>query len=262
VVGLGTLINTATVLIGGMVGIAMGDRIPDRVRLIVVQVIGMVTIGLGLSDLLKTHNMVFPLLGMVFGAVIGEVLRIEDRLEGIGEVIRKRFAKRQDPGPFISGFVTATLLFCIGPLTILGAIQDASGETPQLYIIKGTLDGFMSVIFGAIHGVGVLFSAVSVFVVQGTLTLFGTQLDSLLNDRMRIELFATGGLAVMAIGLNSAGHQKDSFGFAASRLDCDSGIGSALRGQYGSAEIAKHVWKVCAQDRCAGNCASFFCSCK
>ena len=201
-VGLGTLINTATVLIGGMAGIAMGDKIPDRVRLIVVQVIGMVTIGLGLSDLLKTHNMVFPLLGMVFGAVIGEALRIEDRLEGIGEVIRKRFAKRQDPGPFISGFVTATLLFCIGPLTILGAIQDASGETPQLYIIKGTLDGFMSVIFGAIHGVGVLFSAVSVFVVQGTLTLFGTQLDSLLNDRMRIELFATGGLAVMAIGLN------------------------------------------------------------
>jgi uncharacterized membrane protein YqgA involved in biofilm formation len=190
------------VLIGGTVGIAMGDKIPERVRIIVVQVIGMLTLGLGLSDLLKTHNMVFPLLGMVIGAVIGEVLRIEDRLEGIGEVIRKRFAKRQEPGPFISGFVTATLLFCIGPLTILGAIQDASGATPQLYIIKGTLDGFMSVIFGAIHGVGVLFSAVSVFLVQGTLTLFGTQLDSLLNDRMRIELFATGGIAVMAIGLN------------------------------------------------------------
>jgi uncharacterized membrane protein YqgA involved in biofilm formation len=202
VIGLGTLINTATVLVGGTVGIAMGNKIPDRVRTIVVQVIGMLTIGLGLSDLLKTHNMVFPLLGMVFGAVIGEVLRIEDRLEGIGEIIRKRFAKRQDPGPFISGFVTASLLFCIGPLTILGAIQDASGATPQLYIIKGTLDGFMSVIFGAIHGVGVLFSAVSVFIVQATLTLFGTSLDSLLNDRMRVELFATGGLAVMAIGLN------------------------------------------------------------
>ena len=201
-IGLGTLINTATVLVGGSVGIAMGNKIPERVRIIVVQVIGMLTIGLGLSDLLKTHNMVFPLLGMVFGAVIGEVMRIEDRLEGLGEVIRKRFAQRQDPGPFISGFVTASLLFCIGPLTILGAIQDASGATPQLYIIKGTLDGFMSVIFGAIHGVGVLFSAVCVFIVQGTLTLFGTSLDSLLNDRMRIELFATGGLAVMAIGLN------------------------------------------------------------
>lgn len=201
-IGIGTLINTATVIVGGTVGIAMGDKIPERVRVVVVQVIGMVTIGLGLSDLLKTHNMVFPLLGMVFGAVIGELLRIEDRLQGIGEFIRKRFAKRQEPGPFVTGFVTATLLFCIGPLTILGAIQDASGATPQLYITKGTLDGFMSVIFGAIHGVGVLFSAVSVFIVQGTLTLFGTRLDALLNDRMRIELFAAGGLAVMAIGLN------------------------------------------------------------
>ncbi len=201
-IGLGTLINTATVIVGGTVGIAMGDKIPERVRVVVVQVIGMVTIGLGLSDLLKTHNMVFPLLGMVFGAVIGELLRIEDRLQGIGEFIRKRFAKQQDPGPFVTGFVTATLLFCIGPLTILGAIQDASGATPQLYIIKGTLDGFMSVIFGAIHGVGVLFSAVSVLIVQGTLTLFGTRLDALLNDRMRVELFAAGGLAVMAIGLN------------------------------------------------------------
>jgi uncharacterized membrane protein YqgA involved in biofilm formation len=202
VIGLGTLINTATVVIGGTVGIAMGDRIPERVRIIVVQVIGMVTIGLGLSDLLDTHNIVFPLLGMVFGAVVGEILRIEDRLQGIGEFIRKRFAKSQEPGPFVTGFVTATLLFCIGPLTILGAIQDASGATPQLYIIKGTLDGFMSVIFGAVHGVGVLFSAVSVFVVQGTLTLFGTRIDALLDDRMRIELFAAGGLAVMAIGLN------------------------------------------------------------
>ncbi len=201
-VGLGTLINTATVLVGGAVGLAVGDRIPERVRVIVVQVIGLDTIGLGLGDALKTHNMVFPLLGMVVGAVIGELLRIEDRLEQIGEVIRKRFARRQDPGKFVTGFVTATLLFCIGPLTILGAIQDASGATPQLYIIKGTLDGFMNVIFGAVHGLGAVFSACSVFVVQGVLTLFGTRLDALLNDRMRIELFAAGGFAVLAIGIN------------------------------------------------------------
>ena len=102
----------------------------------------------------------------------------------------------------MNGFVTATLLFCIGPLTILGAIEDASGKTPQLYIIKGTLDGFMMIIFSALYGVGALFSAVSVFVVQGTLTVFGASLDSLLDDRMRLELFAAGGLAVMAIGIN------------------------------------------------------------
>ena len=200
--GLGTLINTATVLLGGSVGLIIGDRIPERIRTIVVQVIGLVTLGLGLSDVLKTHNMVFPLVGMVLGAIVGEALNIERRLEGIGEVIRRRFAGNQEPGRFVNGFVTATLLFCIGPLTILGAIQDATGETPQLYIIKGTLDGFMNVIFGAIYGVGAIFSALSIFVVQGSLTLGGSALDNLLNDRMRIELFSAGGFAVMAIGLN------------------------------------------------------------
>jgi uncharacterized protein len=202
VIGLGTLINTATVLVGGSVGLIIGDRIPERIRTIVVQVIGLVTLGLGLSDVLKTHNMVFPLVGMVLGAIVGEALNIERRLEGIGEVIRRRFAGNQEPGRFVNGFVTATLLFCIGPLTILGAMQDATGETPQLYIIKGTLDGFMNVIFGAIYGVGAIFSALSIFVVQGSLTLGGSALDNLLNDRMRIELFSAGGFAVMAIGLN------------------------------------------------------------
>jgi uncharacterized membrane protein YqgA involved in biofilm formation len=197
VFGLGTLINTATVLIGGSIGLIIGDRIPERVRTIVVQVIGLVTLGLGLGDVLKTHNMVFPLVGMVLGGIVGE-----RRLEGLGEVIRRRFARNQEPGKFVNGFITATLLFCIGPLTILGAMQDATGETPQLYIIKGTLDGFMNVIFGAIYGVGAVFSALSVFVVQGSLTLGGSALDNLLNDRMRIELFSAGGFAVMAIGLN------------------------------------------------------------
>ena len=200
--GLGTLINTATVLIGGSVGLIIGDRIPDRIRTIVVQVIGLVTLGLGLGDVLKTHNMVFPLVGMVLGGIVGELLAIERRLEGLGEVIRRRFARNQEPGRFVNGFVTATLLFCIGPLTILGAMQDATGETPQLYIIKGTLDGFMNVVFGAIYGVGAVFSALSIFVVQGSLTLGGSALDNLLNDRMRIELFSAGGFAVMAIGLN------------------------------------------------------------
>ena len=200
--GLGTLINTATVLVGGLVGLVIGDRIPKRIQTIVVQVIGLVTLGLGLSDVLKTHNMVFPLVGMVLGGIVGELLDIERRLEGIGEIIRRRFAGKQEPRRFVNGFVTATLLFCIGPLTILGAMQDASGETPQLYIIKGTLDGFMNVVFGAIYGVGAVFSALSIFVVQGSLTLGGSALDNLLNDRMRIELFSAGGFAVMAIGLN------------------------------------------------------------
>ena len=200
--GLGTIINTATVLAGGGLGLLIGNRIPDRIRVIIVQVIGLVTIAIGLRDVMNTHNMVFPLVGMVLGSIIGELLRIEDRLEDLGELLRRKFTKPESEGKFVTGFVTATLLFCVGPLTILGAIEDASGKTPQLYIIKGTLDGFMMIIFAALYGVGAIFSAASVFVIQGSLTLFGTSLDALLTDRMRLELFAAGGLAVLAIGLN------------------------------------------------------------
>ena len=200
--GLGTIINTATVLAGGGLGLLIGNRIPDRIRVIIVQVIGLVTIAIGLRDVMNTDNMVFPLVGMVLGAIIGELLRIEDRLEQLGEILRRKFTKPESESKFVTGFVTATLLFCVGPLTILGAIEDASGKIPQLYIIKGTLDGFMMIIFSALYGVGAIFSAASVFFIQGSLTLFGTSLDTLLTDRMRLELFSAGGIAVLAIGLN------------------------------------------------------------
>ena len=200
--GLGTLINTLTVLVGGGFGLVVGHRIPERMRVTVVQIIGLITLVLGMSDVIKTHNIVFPLVGMVFGGLIGELLRVEERLIQVGELLKSKFASGSTDNRFVTGFVTASLLFCVGPLTILGAIEDASGKTPQLYIIKGSLDGFMTVIFTALYGVGAIFSSVSVFVVQGTLTLFGTRIDVLLDDRMRTELFAAGGVAVMAIGLN------------------------------------------------------------
>ncbi len=202
--GLGTLINTATVLVGGSIGYFVGHRIKEELRTIVVQVIGLATIIMGIRDATGTHNLVFPLVGMVVGAIIGELLKVEERLESIGEWLKRRFAKNdnEQSNTFVQGFVTATLLFCIGPLTILGAIEDASGRTPQIYIIKGTLDGFMSIIFTAVYGIGAVFSAVAVFVVQGALTLGGTGIDSLLDDRMRLELFAAGGFTVLAIGLN------------------------------------------------------------
>ena len=214
--GLGTLINTGLVIAGSGLGVLIGDRIPERMRTTLLQVIGLVTIALGVSDAIDTRNMVFPLVGMAIGALIGELLRLEDRLEGIGARLQRRFdrggdasapteptaATGQSQRSFVKGFVTASALYCVGPLTVLGAIEDASGDTPQLYIIKGLLDGFVSIMFAATYGIGVAFSALSVFVVQGGLTLGGTGLDSLLDDRMRTELFAAGGLAVIGIGLN------------------------------------------------------------
>ena len=201
--GLGTLINTATVIVGSSVGFFIGHRIRESIRTIVVQVIGLATLVMGISNVMDTHNLVFPLVGMVIGAIIGELLLIEERLEKVGVWLKNRFAKKSgDESTFVQGFVTATLLFCIGPMTILGAIEDASGRTPQLYIIKGTLDGFMSIIFVTVYGIGAAFSAVSIFIVQASLTLAGTGIDSLLDDRMRTELFAAGGFAVLAIGIN------------------------------------------------------------
>jgi uncharacterized membrane protein YqgA involved in biofilm formation len=175
-------------------------------RITLLQVIGLVTIALGVSDAIDTRNMVFPLVGMAVGALIGEVLAIESRLERLGERLQGRFARGAavdgDKRNFVKGFVTASALYCIGPLTVLGAIEDASGQTPQLYIIKGSLDGFVSIMFAAMYGIGVAFSALSVLVVQGSLTLGGAGLDAVLDDRMRTELFAAGGIAVIGIGLN------------------------------------------------------------
>ena len=130
--GLGTLINTLTVICGGGLGLIIGHRIPERMRVTVVQVIGLVSLAIGMGDVLKTHNIVFPLVGMVIGGLIGEIIGIEERLIKIGEVLKNRFAPDDSDNRFVTGFVTASLLFCVGPLTILGAIEDASGKTPQL----------------------------------------------------------------------------------------------------------------------------------
>ena len=204
--GLGTLINAGLVVLGSGLGVLIGDRIPEQMRITLLQVIGLVTIALGVSDAVDTRNMVFPLVSMAVGALIGEVLAIESRLERLGERLQRRFARDAGSdggeGKFVKGFVTASALYCIGPLTVLGAIEDASGQTPQLYIIKGSLDGFVSIMFAAMYGIGVAFSALSVLVVQGSLTLGGAGLDAVLDDRMRTELFAAGGIAVIGIGLN------------------------------------------------------------
>ena len=206
--GLGTLINVALVVVGSGIGLMVGNRIPERARTTMLQVIGLVTIALGVSDAIDTRNMVFPLVGMAVGAMIGELLAIEDRLERLGTRLQRRFdrdvtsTQGGSERNFVKGFVTASALYCIGPLTVLGAIEDASGATPQLYIIKGLLDGFVSIMFAATYGLGVAFSALSVLVVQGGLTLGGAGLESVLDERMRTELFAAGGLAVIGIGLN------------------------------------------------------------
>jgi uncharacterized membrane protein YqgA involved in biofilm formation len=203
--GIGTVVNVLTVLAGTVTGVLLGKRLPERMRTAVLQVVGLVTLVIGGRDAFGTRNVVFPLVALILGAAIGTALRIEDRLETLGEAVRRRFEGRadQDDSRFVEGFVAASLLFCVGPLTILGSIRDGLGgpDHAQLLLVKAALDGTVAVAFASTMGWGVGFSALTVIAVQGTLTLAAGVADRVLTERMIIEMTAAGGVMVMAIGL-------------------------------------------------------------
>lgn len=228
--GLGTAINVATIVAGTGVGLLVGGRIPERARTTVLQSVGLITVALGVGQAIRTQNIVFPLVAIVVGGLLGEALRIEDRLESLGDRIRRRVERvgpvdaeaegvpssdlraaegRQDPesraerdeNPFVEGFVAASLLFCVGPLAILGSISDGLEGDVGLLVVKAALDGLVSVIFAATLGWGVGFSALPVLVYQGLLTLLAGSADALLSERMILEGTATGGIMVMGIGM-------------------------------------------------------------
>ena len=203
--GIGTIVNVVTVLAGTVAGATLGSRLPERLRAAVLQAVGLVTLVIGARDALGSRNVVFPLVSLVLGAAIGEALRIEDRLEALGARMRRRFEKDADGDDtrFVEGFVAASLLFCVGPLTILGSIRDGLGgpDHAQLLLVKAALDGTVAVAFASTFGWGVGFSALTVAVVQGALTLAAGAADGVLTDRMIVEMTAAGGVMVIGIGL-------------------------------------------------------------
>jgi uncharacterized membrane protein YqgA involved in biofilm formation len=199
--GLGTVVNVLTVVAGTGVGVALGSRLPERTRTTVLYGIGLVVLAVGVESFLDTRNAVFPIVSVAVGGLIGDALRIEDRLAQLGESLRRRFAARSAGSTFVEGFVTASLTFCIGPLTILGAIADGVRGDAELLVVKSALDGIVAIAYAASMGIGVGFSALVVGVVQGVLTVAGAGLGDLLTDRMVDELTATGGVMILGIGL-------------------------------------------------------------
>lgn len=202
---LGTIVNVATVIAGTAFGLVAGRRVPERMRETVIAGIGLMTIGVGVASFLETRNAVFPVVSIVLGGIIGESLRIDDRLERAGERL-KLFAERRlssvGETRFVEGFVTATLTFCVGALTIVGSLQDGISGDSQLLIVKAALDGVVAVVYTAVFGIGVGFSAISILVLQGLVTLLGVIVgDNLLDDRMVAEMEATGGPMIVGIGL-------------------------------------------------------------
>jgi uncharacterized membrane protein YqgA involved in biofilm formation len=207
--GVGTLVNVGTVVLGTLLGVVAGSRIPARVRSSALQVVGLVTLVIGTREALTTSNVVFPLVALIVGAAIGELLRLEQRLESIGERIRMRVRRRargaEPPvgSRFVEGFVAASLLFCVGPLTVLGSIRDGLGgpDHAQLLLVKSALDGLVAVVFASTLGWGVGFSVLTIAVVQGGLTLGAGAADTVLTTRMVTEMTSAGGVMILGIGL-------------------------------------------------------------
>jgi uncharacterized membrane protein YqgA involved in biofilm formation len=197
---LGTLINVGTVLAGGSVGLFLHRALPQRFQRIVLQGLGLITLLLGLQMALKTANIFIILGSLLIGALLGEWWRLQDRLDVLGRWLEARF-KRDDSDRFTEGFVTTSLLFCIGPMALLGSIQDGISGDYKTLAIKALMDGFAAMVFAAELGWGVLFSAMSVLVYQGGITLAAAPMQRFLTAAMINEMTAVGGVIIVGIAL-------------------------------------------------------------
>lgn len=203
-IGIGTLINAATVLLGGGLGTIVGQRLPERVRETVMAGLGLITLVVGLQLALQTRNVLVVLVSVLVGGVLGEWWRIDVALERLSERLKARVVRHAPAhslAHFTEGFVTASLVFCVGPLTILGSIEDGLTGDYSLLAVKSALDGFAALAFASSLGIGVVFSVLTVLVYQGGLTLLAGLAQGVFSEVMITEMSATGGVLVMAIGL-------------------------------------------------------------
>lgn len=205
--GLGTLINIATVLIGGSAGLIVGTRLRKSLNQAVLSVMGLVTMVVGIQMALETKNILIVIFSLVIGTVIGELVNIEALVNRVGQKLERKFSKTKD-GRFAQAFVATSLLFCVGPMTILGSIQDGLTGDYSLLATKSMLDGFAAMMFAAAMGVGVLFSALTVLMIQGGLTLFAGSLSGLMTQAVITEITGIGGVMVISIGLGIVGIKK------------------------------------------------------
>jgi uncharacterized protein len=196
----GTFINMGTVAAGTAIGALAGSRLPGRMRQSVLYGLGLVTILIGIQMSMRTQNVLVVMGALLIGGIIGEALRIEDRVEWLGGVLQEKLSGGSDHS-FAEGFVTSSLVFCVGPMAILGSIADGLSGDYRLLSIKAVLDGFASIAFAASLGWGVLLSAVTILVYQGGITLFANVLAGILTEPMIAEMTATGGLIIIGIGI-------------------------------------------------------------
>lgn len=216
IAGTGTLVNVATVLVGSGVGVLVGQRLPERTRDVVTDALGLTTLLIAILSAFAVTDpalvaavgtsapMLIVLGSLLVGGIVGSLLRLEARVESLGGWLQSRLTRTGDSAErrrFIEGFVAASLLFCTGPLTVLGSLSDGLGRGADQLYLKSVLDGFAALAFASSFGWGVAASALTVVVVQGGLTVVGLFLGDVLSDAQVAALGATGGLLLVGIAL-------------------------------------------------------------
>ncbi len=208
---IGTILNVITVAMGSALGLMIGDRLPKNTQTSVITGLGLVTLVVGIDNAMLSGNIIIPLISLIIGVIIGEGINIQKGLDDFAGGLQAWVAKRSKPGQegdfdsarerFINGFVTASLVFCIGPLTFVGSIQDGISGNYQLLAIKAVLDGFAALAFSASLGIGVSFSIITIIVIQGGLALVGYLAGEVMTEAMINEMSSAGGLLLIGLSL-------------------------------------------------------------
>ena len=201
---LGSLVNAGAILVGGLVGMFAGKLLPERLRTSVMAALSLMTIGIAVPGLLKSSNALIPIISMVIGTIIGELLNIDAAVNKLGENLQKRFSGSR----VTEGFVTGSLVFAVGAMAVMGSLESGLKNDHTILMTKSVIDMAGSVAFAGSLGIGVAFSALSILVLEGTVTLLASLLTGVLTDAVITEISVTGSLIIIGVGLNVLGLTK------------------------------------------------------
>ena len=198
----GTIANATAIILGTLAGVLIRSRLPQKSVEIVFQGIGLFTLAIGISMSLKSANLLLAVLSLLIGQALNLDRHLRQLTERLQRIAKKETAETQSSSRFTEGLITATMLFCVGSLSILGAIEEGSGETPRLLLTKSIMDGISSIALASSFGICILFSSVPLLIYQGGLTLFAGAMMRFMSGSMIAELTGVGGILLIGLGIN------------------------------------------------------------
>lgn len=202
----GTIVNSIAIIAGSLLGFLIKGGIGENYRQIITQGLGLAICVVGIMDAIKTNNIILVIISLMIGAIIGEWLGIDYRINSLGRWVQSKIGKKDSR--FSQGFITATLVYCVGAMAIMGSLESGLYDNHKILYVKSALDGVTAIVFASTMGIGVIFSAVCVFIYQGLITLGASLLKPYLNEMVVTEMSAIGGILILAIGISMLGMKK------------------------------------------------------